>query len=520
VYEGGIIGTTGAPTLTINPGVTATFTNGYTLLYGTGGRWNLKGSGTFLNLGTLIYSNALNVGLSWQSSSAIFINEGLFDFVGASTNNTGGLYWYDANGKFINTNGGVIQASSGNIHRFSNGGYLASYGGIIRATNDSSISFLMNDYYITNATFETYGTGSIRLWRSPTLVHGTAVGKGLSLVSGSFQADTGGTVLDVNGEGVRFGAGNWVNSSGTFENRGLMTITGSVGDQTQIPRGGLFKNTGTLRHFNTSNVGFRPYVSGSRFENHGTWVCSNSLFYMDQVAGLTFSNMPGSVFQVVGSGESKFFRNNYSFHNEGTVEVLDGYLDFENGSPAIGVATMSDGVLKLGTWKCLGGNINFTFTTTDITTIDTDATVILSGTSWMDELDRNGGSLDTLHGALGLREGKQYTNSATAALTTSATTTFEFGLDDTGDDPKFTIGGSTVLQCKIDVVDLGTLIPGRYRVIQMAEGETLTDGGIVLGEVTTEERLLFRLIIGEGAGENGFVDVKVGSGAGGVITLR
>ncbi|NQT91983.1 MAG: hypothetical protein HQ559_04415 [Lentisphaerae bacterium] len=524
VYEGGIIGTTGAPTLTINAGITATFTNGYTLLYGTGGRWNLLGSGTFRNLGTLAYSNALNVGLSWQSSSAIFINEGLFDFVGDSTNNNGGLYFYGAHpgqGEVINTNDGVVQASSGNTHNFgSNGGRMASYGGIIRVTNNSSLKLDQNEYYITNTTFESYGTGWIRLRRSPALVHGTAVGKALLLgPSSSFQVDAAGTVLDVDGLGVRFSGGNsWIASSGTFENRGLMTITGSGGDQSQIPRGGLLKNTGTLNHFNTSNVGIRPYSVGSRFENYGTWVCSNSFFYMDQVPGLTFSNMPGSVFRVIGSGESKFFNPNYSFHNEGTVEVLDGYIDFENSVKAISPDTMSDGVLKLGTWKCLGGNINFSFTTTDITTIDTDATVILSGTSWMDELDKNGDSLNTLYGTLGLREGKQYTNSA--ALTTSDTTTFEFGLDDSGDDPLFTIGGSTTLQCKIDVVDLGTLIPGRYRVIQMAPGETLTDGGILLGEVTTEERLLFRLIIGEGSGENGFVDVKVGSGAGGVINLR
>ena len=525
VYEGGFIASNDTCTLNVGS-YTATFTNGYTLYYydtpggGTHGRVHLGGSGTVRNLGYLSYSNARNVGISWQGSTVTFVNEGVLDFMGPSDNGTGGLYWYDAGqGLFVNTNGGVIQASSGNTHGFSNAGYFRSHGGIIRVTNNSSLRFDNVDYTITNATFESYGTGWIQIRRSPSLVHGTAVGKALLLMNGSFQADTAGTVMDVDGEGVSFGAGNWVASSGTFENRGLMTITGSGGDQTQIPRGGLFKNTGTFKHFNTSNVGFRPYVSGSRFENHGTWVCSNSMFYMDQVPGLTFSNMPDSVFRVIGSGESRFFNPNYSFHNEGTVEVLDGWLDFETSVKALSPDTMSDGVLKKGTWKCLGGNINLSFTTTDITEIRSNATVILSGTSWMDELDVNpGGTLDTLHGTLGLRNGK--TMNTAGALTTSGTTTFEFGLDDSGDTPLFTIGGSTVLQCKIDVVDLGTLTPGRYRVIQMADGETLTDGGILMGEVTTEERLLFRLIIGEGSGENGYVDVKVGSGAGGVVTLR
>jgi len=516
-YQGGVIGTTGAPTLTLNSGVAVTNETGYSLLYGTGGRWNLKGSGRFLNKGTLVYTNILNVGLSWQTSDATFVNEGFVDFVGESA--SGGLYWYDVGrGAFTNANGGVIQVSRAYTYKIQNAGHFASYDSTIRVTNNGTLWLDNVNYYITNTTFETYGTGSIRLRRSPELVHGTAVGKGLLLYSGSFQVDSGGTVMDVSGQGIRFGAGYWVASSGTFENKGLMTTYGSGGDQTQIPRGGLFKNTGTVRHFNTSNVGIRPYNSGSRFENHGTWVCSNSIFYMDQVAGLTFSNMPGGVFQVYGSGESKFFRNNYTFHNEGTFEVLDGFFDFEDGNPAIGPATMSGGVLKLGTWKCMGGNINFSFTATDITTIDTDAAVILSGTSWMDELDRNGGSLDTIHGTLGLHAGKQYTNSS--ALVTSDTTTFEFGLDDSGNDPLLTIGGSTTLQCKIDVVDLGTLIPGRYRVIEMAPGETLTDGGITLGEVTTEQTLRFRVAVYEGTGEDGYVLIKVGSGAGSIITVR
>ena len=178
-YEGGIIGTSGAPTLTINGGITATFAAGHSLLYGTGGRWNLKGSGTFLNLGTLVYTNIANVGLSWQGSSATFVNEGLVDFVGQSVN--GGLYWYDANGKFINTNGGVIQVSRAYTYRIQNGGYFSSYDGTIRVTNNGTLWFDNSDYYITNTTFETYGTGWIRIRRSPELVDGTASGKALLL---------------------------------------------------------------------------------------------------------------------------------------------------------------------------------------------------------------------------------------------------------------------------------------------------------------------------------------------------
>lgn len=487
-WQGGVIGTTGAPTLTMNSPAVATLDAGYSTLYGTGGRWNVKGNGTLLNLGTLIYSNTLNVGLSWQSSSATVINEGVVDFVNSASTD-GGLYWYDTSGKFINTNGGVLQVSGG-TYRFQNAGNFESYDGTIRVTNNATLWLDNNDYHITNTTFETYGTGWIRVRRTPSLVDGNAVGKALLIESGSFAADSGGTVLDVSGEGVTMGAGSWASGSGVVENRGLFTVTGSGGDQTQIPYGQVLKNTGTFKHFNTSNVGLRPY-NGGRYENYGTWICSNSMFYMGNTT--TFSNMAGSVFQVIGSGESKFDGTAYKFHNEGTLEVLDGHFDFEDNPGSPNDATLSGGVLKLGTWKAYGGNIVFNYTTTDITQINTNATVILSGTSTMDELDVNSAGLDTLYGTLGLHDSKTM---SCAALTTDSGTVFEFGLD-SGASPKLTIGGSSTLQGTVNVVDLGDVTAGSYTVIDFSSGD-LTDGGLAEGTFTTSQNLQMTMTVDEG----------------------
>jgi len=508
-YEGGIIGTSGAPTLTVNAGITATFAAGSTLLYGTGGRWNLRGAGTFLNQGRLAYSNELNVGLSWQSSSATFINEGVFDFVGDSVSgNNGGLYFYDAGqGAFINSNG-TIQASSGNTHNIGqNGGFMASYGGTIRVTNSSGIKFDQNDYYLTNVTFETYGSGTIRLRKSPTLVHGTAVGAPLRIDSAVFSTDSSGTILEVGGEGIQFGSGttsySWTLTGGTvMENKGVWTFIGSGGAQHQSHGSGMFLNSGTVYQFNTSTVGIRPY-GGSDFQNSGTWVISNSYWYCGN-AGSTFENLAGGMF--INYGSSYYYKFAGDFRNQGTIESRSGTMNFNDSATAINSNTMAGGVLMEGTWKAIGGNINFGFTTTDITTIDTNACVIIGGSSTFDELDVNGGSLAAVYGKFGLWSGKTYTN--TSVLACGPTTQLEFGLDNTGNDAKLTLGDDSTLQTVIDVVDVGSVPPGKYTVIQMASGKTLINGGITAGTVTSERELFVEVLVTPGVDGKVVVRVK------------
>jgi hypothetical protein len=515
-YEGGIIGTSGAPTLTVNAGITATFAAGSTLLYGTGGRWNLRGAGTFLNQGTLAYSNELNVGLSWQASSATFINEGVFDFVGDSVSgNNGGLYFYDAGqGAFINSNG-TIQASSGNTHNIGqNGGFMASYGGTIRVTNSSGIKFDQNDYYLTNVTFETYGSGTIRLRKSPTLVHGTAVGAPLRIDSAVFSTDSSGTILEVGGEGIQFGSGttsySWTLTGGTvMENKGVWTFIGSGGAQHQSHGSGMFLNSGTVYQFNTSTVGIRPY-GGSDFQNSGTWVISNSYWYCGN-AGSTFENLAGGMF--INYGSSYYYRIAGDFRNQGTIESRSGTMNFNDSATAINSNTMAGGVLMEGTWKAIGGNINFGFTTTDITIINTNASAILGGTSTIDELDVNGAGLSALYGTLGLWSGKVYSNAPT--LTTDPSTRLSFGLDNTGTNAMLILGDDTTLQAAIDVVDVGALGKGDFTVVKMAPGKTLVDGGIVPGTVTSDNELFIQVVVT--AGMDGTVVLKVRPPATGTV---
>ncbi len=496
-FEGGIIGTSGAPTFTINSGITATFSAGYTLHYGTGGRWRQNGTGILLNQGTLAYSNALNVGLSWQGNDGTFINEGLFDFVGASTGNNGGLYFYDASGTIINSNG-TVQVSSGNQHNWGqNSGTMICYGGTIRVTNGaSSIKFDQNNYDIYDATFETDSTSWIRLRRSPGYVSGTSYGnRPLQIAGNSFATDSGGTVVDVDGLGVQFGAGTtsyalYLTGGTVMENRGIWTFVGSGGAQHQPQQGGTFLNSGTVYQLHTGTVGIRPY-NGSDFQNSGTWVISNSYWYCSN-SGSTIENLPGGSF--INHGNSYVYQSQANFRNQGTVESLSGTLYFNNSANAINTNTMSGGVLKEGTWKANGGNINFGFTSTDITQINSGASVILSGTSTMDELDINpGGTLATLSGTLGLHDSKTMSS---AALTTAGSTVFEFGLD-SGASPKLTIGGSSTLQGTVNVVDLGDVVAGSYTVIDFSSGD-LTDGGLVEGSFTTSQNLTMSMTVDTG----------------------
>ena len=496
VYEGGILGTTGAANLQ-TAGFTATFAESNTLHLGDGGRINLLGTGIARNLGIVVYSNSLNVGLAWQASTAEFINEGVFRFVGDSVGNNGGLYFYDANGKIINSNG-TVEVSSGNTHNWGqNAGTMICYGGTIRVTNGaSSIKFDQNNYDIYDATFETYSTSWIRLRRSPGYVSGTSYGNRPVQIGGnSFATDAGGTVVDIDGLGVQFGAGTtsyalYLTGGTVMENRGLWTFSGSVGAQHQPQQGGTFLNTGTVRHFNTSNVGIRPY-NGSKILNAGTWVNSNSIFYCDQPGGQLFSNLVSGTF--ISYGTSYFFQGNANFGNAGTLEVRSGTMSFNTGANAVNAETMSGGVLRQGTWKALGGNINFGFTTEDITEIGTNATVILGGTSTMDELDVNGGNLARLYGTLGLHGEK--TMSVSDSLETSSSTAFEFGLGvGTATNARLSIGDSSTLQGPIHVVDIGNLQPGWYTVIDFSSGE-LTNGGIAAGTFTTEDIGLFMEVI-------------------------
>ena len=112
----------------------------------------------------------------------------------------------------------------------------------------------------------------------------------------------------------------------------------------------------------------------------------------------------------INYGSSYYYKLAGDFRNQGTIESRSGTMNFNDSATAINSNTMAGGVLMEGTWKAIGGNINFGFTTTDITTINTNASAILGGTSTIDELDVNGAGLSALYGTLGLWSGKVYSN--------------------------------------------------------------------------------------------------------------
>jgi len=200
--------------------------------------------------------------------------------------------------------------------------------------------------------------------------------------------------------------------------------------------------------------------------------------------GTVLNRENGIIISEVGNRTIVMANSNQTFSNFGTVEVRNGStftIDSRGSTPQWDGA----GELTAGTWKLLAGTTNATLNldpaNAGITTLGTNATVILSKSGPGNPIFAELSPLHTVRGRLGLHGIIQYTRTN---LTVSGT--LEFGLPGSNlstarlvinGNPDFTGG-------KVDIVDLG-LVTGVYTLASWTGTAT---GTLTLGSVPTNRK--------------------------------
>jgi hypothetical protein len=423
-------------------------------------------------------------------------NQGLWDFVTSG----GEIYANSPSGVFINGANGILRCSngSGGPANRGPGGTFIDEGGRLEATNGATLliqfggtSGGINNSVASTVWDQTYGT--IAIGGSWSNLYGVAVGAKLEVSVGA--AKPGGMKINITGEGVRWSTGVMTPGSHGIENEGTMYYEAAG---LRDLKSGIFHNSGTFIH--TATAGLEIDGSGATFVNSGRYEAgaATARFIYSRNAGNTFSNLASGVFiqTVTGSVAWDGTSTAGTFRNQGTLVVTNGGTHSMSSSKWVyDSATASGGILKEGTWNVMG-TLNMPLGSGSVNTINTNATVILDalGTGSINAITE--ASLTTVYGKFGLYRNKQWTTGGT--LTTDSGTRFEFGLDNSGSDAKLTVGASSTIQGTIDVQDLGSLPAGDYTVIELAAGQTLTDGGITAGTLTTSQDLVMTLTVTPG----------------------
>ncbi|NQT91982.1 MAG: hypothetical protein HQ559_04410 [Lentisphaerae bacterium] len=450
-------------------------------------------SSNFLLDEELIFTNSGTFLVTAGSSPTIYERTGSkFCNSGTLRKDGAGTVTFSQPGSFEN-HGGTVVADTGTINIAPTAGPNLSNGGIWTSTNG----------------------GTLKIGCSWSGFSGTAVNSPIQ-IGGDLSAAVATSVINVGGEGLLWAANNLSLAGRVLENAGQMTFNGSF---LKLSSAGTFLNSGTFIHTNSSALELQ--VPGVTIANSGTWEFrkGNDRNMYARSGPNTFSNLSsGVILQSTiqgidweGAGDHGIFRNQGTLivTNGGTHSIFSAYWDFHS-------ETFSGTVLKEGTWNIMG-TLTMPLGAGAIDTINTNATVILDalGAGSINAITE--ASLTTVYGKFGLYRNKQWTSGG--ALATDSGTHFEFGLDD-GSDAKLTIGDNTVnLSGIIDVVDLGSLPVGTYKVIEMAATKTLTVGTITAGTFTSDQDLQMTVTAQAGTGSAGYVEVELAAQSGGMTIL-
>ena len=399
---------------------TSTFSSGTTFNWSTG---TLTGGGTLTNNGTMILLTSSNKSIA---GGTVLNNAGTLNMAFS-----GDLYITD--GVLNNQLSGVIdlQAESGNLSYSGSGSHILNNFGLIKKTtlatsatincdliNSGTLQVEAGTMSLSDVNIQLNGgvynvsTGAILEWGSILTVTGTLTG----LVNG--QIDWAGTVTVPTIAQWNFtGAGNinWstgtLNGGGTATNNFVMNLSTSANKS--LAGATTFNNTGTINMVFSGDL----YVTDGVLNNQPTGVIdlqavSGNLSYSG--TGSHVMNNYGLIKRTTTAGLAVIEN---VFHNEGTIWVQSGTLNFNN--PGI---TLQNGIYNVdaGTFLTWNGTVALSGTLTgtipgEIVWYDTvrveaanSATLAFTGSgnvNWTTGTITGGGSL---------------TNQFTMRLTTSA----------------------------------------------------------------------------------------------------
>lgn len=467
----------------------------------------------FWNAGTFILDYASGNFLLGEDTT--FTNSGTFVIAAGSSP----LIYERTGSKFYNS--GTLRKEGAGTATFGQTGSFENHGGdVVADTGSISIAPSGGPNLSSGGTWTSANGGTIGIGGPWSGVTGTAVNSPIGLL-GTLSAAAATSVVDIGGEGFQWTSGqNLSHGANILELAGTVEAVATGSSDIYGSSAGALRITGHfIVNFSAGDLNIDMQAGGTEIRNEGIfeirsaggnreiYARDGNCEFNNMASGVITQNV-ADVFNMSGGGPG-------TFRNEGTIVMNAGTFQLTSAKWNVSASTVDSGSLLEGTWKCDGGNVNLTGS--DIDTIGANAAVILGSSGSVNKITE--ASLTAVHGTFGLHGGRTWTT--TGALTTEAGAThFEFGLDGTGSDAKLTVGGSSTLNGVIDVVDLGGLTGGTYRVIEMAAGQTLTVGTVAAGTLTTDQDLTMSVSAVGGVGAAGYVEVEIGeAGSVAVVTV-
>ncbi len=389
-----------------------------TLFLQNGGVFENASGAVFTNSG----SNGANYNINGNGTSGVFNNIGTLNNSGVSNNFlfTNGAAFNNTSTGAVNVNVGMVQADSGGI---STGTFTIASGAVFRVGGGN---------YTMEAGVRVNGAGNFEMTGGTTTfegANGTSNGN-LSVAGGTATFDTGATFST---------AGKLTMTSGTLNGGGDASFGGA-----STFHGGTMSGSGTTIFSTGSTLSLaNGTISQRTVENFGTasrTVAGHHGYFLQD--GATFENKASGVFTVVGSGGANFtfngnattgtFVNEGAFNMNGTGTTLftNGAVFNNNGgtvnansstlSFASGVTQHSGSTLTGGTWNVAAGATLEFATGSNITTIGSSASVMLTGAgSTFAKIN----TIATNQGGFTLRNNRDFTTSS--AFANSGTVTVQ-----------------------------------------------------------------------------------------------
>ncbi|MBK9336200.1 MAG: hypothetical protein IPM98_06290 [Lewinellaceae bacterium] len=328
INEGGLVRNAAGQTLT------NTTSAGFYMYSGFAAPGTFDNLGTFVRNGTGGYS--INSSITFQNSGTVQVLNGFLDFAGTHTG--GGTSAYSiAGGAYINFSGGTTTFTGST---FSGAGEIKQTGGTVVINAGTTVDTGMvtsltggtfTDHvglaHTTITMFNYNGTGTPTISGNLTLL-GTMSSPGNLTIPGNLTlsgklantGDTttiGGTLTTSNG--ATFGDGT---ATGTVTVAGAATLNGTIAlivrKKTLILNGG-----GTLNGYMSINEG--GLVRNAAGQTLTNTTSAGFYMYSGFAAPGTFDNLGTFVRNGTGSFS---INSSITFQNSGTVQVLNGFLDF------------------------------------------------------------------------------------------------------------------------------------------------------------------------------------------------
>ncbi len=405
-------------TLTVEGSASRTASAFATLTIQNGGVFNNSGAGASA------LSLSGSIGATYTLTSAG--TTGSFNNTGTLNHDGFGVITEFVNGLAFN-NTGTVNVNDGTM-RVSGGGTSA---GIFDIDNGKVFQVTGGTYTMDNGV-RVNGAGNFEMTGGTTTfegANGTSNGS-LSVAGGTATFDTGATFST---------AGKLTMTSGTLNGGGDASFGGA-----STFHGGTMSGSGTTIFSTGSTLSLaNGTISQRTVENFGTasrTVAGHHGYFLQD--GATFENKASGVFTVVGSGGANFtfngnattgtFVNEGAFNMNGTGTTLftNGAVFNNNGgtvnansstlSFASGVTQHSGSTLTGGTWNVAAGATLEFATGSNITTIGSSASVMLTGAgSTFAKIN----TIATNQGGFTLRNNRDFTTSS--AFANSGTVTVQ-----------------------------------------------------------------------------------------------